>query len=186
LILHQNPELLVTVIQCGKQAQGQCDACASSNKFHKRLPCPGINGFNLSHKEGARSLLDFFAKVTALGCDSDKYSPQVLMENRPAIEAVFGGCGDRVVAGLLHGVAGDLHHARIREAGQVLFNLRSIFGDASHPWFFGGLSALPAPPAGPFSDEQKQIYMGQLLAATTGRDIAQETLRAIQNARSAK
>eukprot|EP01047_Picozoa_sp_COSAG01_P028530 COSAG01_NODE_1919_length_8903_cov_3368.146638_1_plen_86_part_00 len=73
---------------------------------------------------------------------------------------------------------------RVKRIGQVLFNLRSIFGGASHPWFFGGLSTLPAPPAGPFSDEQKQIYMGQLLAATTGRDIAQETLRAIQNARA--
>ena len=50
------------------------------------MPCgAGTKGFCLQHKEGSRSLMDFYSKLLTLGTDAAKYSPEVLAANQQAL-----------------------------------------------------------------------------------------------------
>ena len=125
-----------------------------------------MKGFSLQHREGTKSLLDFFEKALMLGCDEQRYGAAVAAQ-RAVVQGVFRPVGQAFVVGLVHGVAGDLPSTRCREAGYVLFSLRQCFGAELDAWYFAALSALGAP----FTDVMKQDYMARLTAAADGRGV---------------
>ena len=141
-------------------------SCTKKRLPSETSPLSGMKGFSLQHREGTKSLLDFFEKALMLGCDEQRYGAAVAAQ-RAVVQGVFRPVGQAFVVGLVHGVAGELPSTRCREAGYVLFSLRQCFGAEMDAWYFAALSALGAP----FTDVMKQDYMARLTAAADGRGV---------------
>ena len=138
-------------------------------------------GFTLQHRNGSKSLMDFFVKTVTLGTDASKYPPEALSANGQALQAIFRPIGERIMVGLIHGFASGLPTSRCNDAGVFIVSLRSLFGNEVQPWFYAALMALPQPR---FADEVKQRCMQGLLAANNPQTASREvgaTLRQISS-----
>ena len=99
------------------------------------------------------------------------------------IQGLFRPIGEQFVGKLLHGVSGGLPYDRCREAGEVLFALRSCFANAgateADAWIYTALAALPPER---YTDAKKQEYMGLLQAAKNAKE-TKNCLQAVASTR---